>query len=303
MFGTEILPHFSNGTDGIYRPCDIPTMILIVNQLSWSRKQKMPEFKHSTPMPEEESTTDIEDLSSQSNFSSKKEEESFNHPNAVPDNERRVESCFDNRGYEEDETDASDRTMCLLIGHSVSTFGQSFHLTSIFLKIIDSPKTVLQQQTHPFQTEEFKHLNNFSPNREMSLPEGIQSLQNLPVPEDQQWKDAESSAFISKKIQGIVQSFQSRVDKAKEKLVQPPTPSPSPPLDETTLLGDAYQRRNLIPTRSRTPPFSLITEERTIVHLADRLSQNFAMDLFAAFTEKRFTPAFSKNMDSFRKKT
>ncbi|KAG8190259.1 hypothetical protein JTE90_001343 [Oedothorax gibbosus] len=276
MFGTEILPHFSNGTDGIYRPCDIPTMILIVNQLSWSRKQKMPEFKHSTPMPEEESTTDIEDLSSQSNFSSKKEEESFNHPNAVPDNERRVESCFDNRGYEEDETDASDR---------------------------NSPKTVLQQQTHPFQTEEFKHLNNFSPNREMSLPEGIQSLQNLPVPEDQQWKDAESSAFISKKIQGIVQSFQSRVDKAKEKLVQPPTPSPSPPLDETTLLGDAYQRRNLIPTRSRTPPFSLITEERTIVHLADRLSQNFAMDLFAAFTEKRFTPAFSKNMDSFRKKT
>ncbi|GFW28118.1 hypothetical protein TNCV_2817961 [Trichonephila clavipes] len=38
--------------------------------------------------------------------------------------------------------------------------------------------------------------------------------------------EAERSAFIARKIQGIVQAFQYRAEKAKEKLVQPPTPSP-----------------------------------------------------------------------------
>ncbi|GFS36453.1 cyclic nucleotide-gated cation channel beta-1 [Nephila pilipes] len=177
--------------------------------------------------------------------------------------------------------------MICAIGHFMSTFGQSVHyLSSYFLKHIAITEEALKVRIHPLEPEDLKYLDNFS-DPEMSIEEKLQSLQTLSLPEEQRWMEAERSAFIARKIQGIVQAFQYRAEKAKEKLVQPPTPSPSPPFESSS------DNDPTSPIRQSRPRLqSLIEEEKSSVS-----SWSQSISFFCCSIKKKFIPTFPKIID------
>ncbi|GFY66100.1 cyclic nucleotide-gated cation channel beta-1 [Trichonephila inaurata madagascariensis] len=121
----------------------------------------------------------------------------------------------------------------------------------------------------------------------MSIEQKLQSLQTLSLPEEQRWMEAERSAFIARKIQGIVQAFQYRAEKAKEKLVQPPTPSPSPPFESSS------DNDPTSPIRQSRPRLqSLIEEEKSSVN-----SWSQSISFFCCSIKKKFIPTFPKIID------
>ncbi|XP_055942439.1 cyclic nucleotide-gated cation channel beta-3-like isoform X3 [Argiope bruennichi] len=225
----------------------------------------MPEMKEEAS---DGDSTDIEEFSCQSNtliVTSKgtvamlNKGERFNHPHAVAPPELRdfhQASCFDNEGYESDD--------------SYSTITEE----------------ALKKRIHPLEPEDLKYLDNINdPN--MSIEDKLQSLQSLNVPEGQSWMEAERTAFIARKIQGIVQAFQYRAEKAKEKLVQPPTPSPSPPLESSS---DNDPSSPIQQSRPRLQ--SLIEEEKSSI---DSWSQTISF--FCCSIKKKLLPTFPNIID------
>ncbi|CAL1289609.1 unnamed protein product [Larinioides sclopetarius] len=213
-------------------------------------------------------STDVEEFSCQSNSLSIiskgstagiKREEVFNHPHAVVAvaplelRDFHQANCFDNEGYESDD--------------SYSTITEE----------------ALKKRIHPLEPEDLKYLDNID-DPEMSIEEKLQSLS---LPEEQSWMEAERTAFITRKIQGIVQAFQYRAEKAKEKLVQPPTPSPSPPLESSS---DNDQCSPIHQSRPRLQ--SLIEDEKSSI---DSWSQTISF--FCCSIKKKLLPTFPKIID------
>ncbi|GBM80571.1 hypothetical protein AVEN_68343-1 [Araneus ventricosus] len=174
--------------------------------------------------------------------------------------------------------------MFCAISHCVSTFGQSVHyLSSYFLKYIAITEEALKKRIHPLQPADLKYLDNID-DPAMSIEE---KLQSLALPEEQRWMEAERTAFITRKIQGIVQAFQYRAEKAKEKLVQPPTPSPSPPLESSS------ENDPCSPIHQSRPRLqSLIEEEKSSI---DSWSQTISF--FCCSIRKKLLPTFPTIID------
>ncbi|GFR02148.1 hypothetical protein TNCT_232281, partial [Trichonephila clavata] len=123
----------------------------------------MPVMKESADFSDENST-DQEEVSSRSNTFSVTskgsvpkcdKEEIFNHPHAIPElADFTPASCFDNEGYEGDDSD--------------------YAITKEALKV----------RIHPLEPEDLKYIDNFS-DPEMSIEQKLQSLQTLSLPEEQ----------------------------------------------------------------------------------------------------------------------
>ncbi|GIY15944.1 uncharacterized protein CDAR_220261 [Caerostris darwini] len=144
----------------------------------------------------------------------------------------------------------------------------------------------LKKRIHPLEPEDLKYLDNFD-DPDMSIEEKLQSLQSLSLPEEQRWMEAEHTAFISRKIQGIVQAFQYRADMVKEKLVQPPTPSPSPPLESSS------DNDPISPIHQSRPRLqSLIEEEKSSI---DSWSQTISF--YCCSIRKKLIPTFPRIID------
>ncbi|XP_035207222.1 cyclic nucleotide-gated cation channel beta-1-like isoform X2 [Stegodyphus dumicola] len=245
-------------------------MFLVCSQLLIFNK-KMPALKQAEFTSDDDDITETEELLSKTNSGSTSlelptEDEQFNHPNvpfrslSYPEESL---SCggFVNRGFVDDE------------GLAEETLSPGFPL-------------------HP---PDLNYLNKeekgifFSSVTDPEMPiKGMPPVQSLSVPEAHSWMETDRTAFISQRIQDLVQAFQARTEKVKERLVQPPTPSPSPPLENSSDTG-------------QTPEPNSRPRLQSLIHHEDEKSEFYElsqyMKLCCCRIKRKFIPTFPNVID------
>ncbi|XP_054711138.1 cyclic nucleotide-gated cation channel beta-1-like [Uloborus diversus] len=179
--------------------------------------------------------------------------------------------------------------MCCMIGNSMSTFCRSVHKISLsILKYLGIPLQLADlNYLNQERGQSYNTVHSTMPINEKSGA-GTVSLNPRGTHLVSIKMETDRGAFISQRIQDLVQAFQSRTEKVKEKLVQPPTPSPSPPLDNSSDNGQTPERKG------RPRLYSLFQQDdqkSELEVLSDTIS------LWCCRIKRKFLPSFPNVID------